>query len=359
MVVFFLFALPVAAAAAEPPLAVSLTPAQMQSLGVVTQALPAAQAATVRLLPGRVTIPPSQIRVVAAPVAGLVEQVRVAAQQTVSAGTPLAVLASPMLLEAQREYLQAASQLGLAETTLRREEALHREGIIAEGRLLAAQAAHAQAQAAYAERRQVLRLYGMSEAAIAALTAARGLSGTLNLVAPAAGVVLEQLVQPGQRVEANTPLFRIARLAPLWIELQAGLADGLAIRPGARVSVDGARGRVVAVGASMDAASQSLPVRAELTTGLGALRPGQFVEARVESAAAGRAWRLPAAAVARHQGRAHVFVKTRGGFAMMPVTLLEEEAGQVVVSGNLPDQAQVAVKGVAALKAMVTGVGQD
>ncbi|MEJ5211732.1 MAG: efflux RND transporter periplasmic adaptor subunit [Burkholderiales bacterium] len=350
-------ALPVQAK--EAPRPVPLSAAQIQSLGIVTRPLPPAEAATVRVLPGRVTIPPSQIRVVAAPLAGLVEEVRVAAQQTVRAGAPLAVLASPMLLEAQREYLQAKSQLRLTETTLAREEALHREGIIAEGRLLAARTAHAQAQAAAAERRQVLRLYGMNEPAIAALTSARGLSGTLTLTTPVTGVVLEQMVNPGQRVEAHTPLFRVARLAPLWIELQAGLADAAAIRPGAGVSVGGARGRVVAVGASVDTASQSLPVRAEMTAGLDALRPGQFVEARVETAAAGRAWRLPAAAVVRHQGRPYVFVQTSEGFAMTPVTVLEEGAGQVVVSGALAEQARVAVKGVVALKAMVTGVGEE
>lgn len=338
---------------------VPLTPAQVQSLGVITEALPAGEAMTVRVLPGRVTLPPSQIRVVAAPVAGLVEEVRVASQQTVRTGTPLAVLVSPMLLEAQRDYLQAESQLRLAQATLRREEALHREGIIGEGRLFAAQAAYTQAQAAAAERRQVLRLYGMGGGAIAALTAARGLSGRLILGAPTAGVVLEALVNPGQRVEAHTPLFRIARLAPLWLELQAGLGDGAAIRPGATVTVGAARGRVVSVAASVDAASQALLVRAEMTSGLEGLRPGQFVEARVEAAGAGRAWRLPASAVARHQGRAHVFVQSREGFVMTPVTVLEEGAGRVMVSGPLPEQGRVAVKGVAALKAIVTGVGEE
>ncbi len=236
-------------AGAEPgPRILDLDARQARALGIVTEPLGAGAEGTALVLPARVVIPPAQTRVVAAPVAGLVERVEVAAQETVRQGQALLTLASPMLLEAQRDYLQAASQARLAEAARQRDQQLFQEGLIAESRRQASEAAHVQAAAQVAERRQLLRIYGMSEAAIAALAAGRGLSPTLTLVAPIGGTVLEQMVTPGQRVEAATPLYRIARLAPLWLEMDATAADAGQIRPGAAVEAGGARGRVVSVG---------------------------------------------------------------------------------------------------------------
>ncbi|MGS0754015.1 efflux RND transporter periplasmic adaptor subunit [Roseateles sp. GG27B] len=43
-------------------------------------------------------------------------------------------------------------------------------------------------------------------------------------MAPISGVVLERPVVVGQRVEEAAALFRIAKLAPLWVELQVPVA---------------------------------------------------------------------------------------------------------------------------------------
>lgn len=343
-------------AAAEEPRRLALDARQIQALGIATEALAPAGGAATRTLPGRVVIPPSQMRVVAAPVAGLVERLEVAAQETVRPGQVLAVLASPMLLEAQRDYLQAATQARLAESVLRRDEQLFREGIIAEGRLQAAEAAHLQAQAALNERRQVLRLYGMDAAAIDRL--ARGLSGTLTLTAPFGGTVLELMATAGQRVEAATPLYRIARLSPLWLEMDASPAAAEGIVPGAEVRAGLARGRVLSVGRALHSGSQTVPVRAELSQGTEALRAGQFLEAQVAVAGGPREWRVPAGAVARQQGQAYLFVQEPKGFAMTPVRVVRESANQAIVTGALTGGERVAVKGVAALKAIATGAAE-
>lgn len=358
VVLIAILALPLSIRAEEAPRLVALDAGQMRSLGIVTAPLPTGEARLGRRLPARVVVPPAQIRVVAAPLAGMVEQVAVASQQSVRAGQLMARLTSPMLLEAQRDYLTAASELQLAESNSRRDEQLYREGIIGEARLRATQNSEAQAAATAAQRRQVLRLYGMTPAAISALAKSRSLSPVIDLAAPITGVVLERMAEPGQRVEANTPLFRLASLKPLWLEMQASLEEARALRPGAAVTASGARGRVVTVGAAVDGASQSVPVRAEMSEGLESLRPGQFVEAQVTLAAGPRVYRLPAGALAREQGRAHVFLQSPQGFVMTPVTVVEESAGEVLVSGALREGARIVVKGVAALKAAANPQGQ-
>lgn len=344
--------------AAEGPRLIALDARKAQALGIVVEPL-REDASGALTLPGRVVIPPSQIQVVAAPVAGLVESVSVAPQQEVKPGQALVRLVSPMLLEAQRDYVQAESQWRLAEANLRRDEALYREGIIAEGRLAASRAAHAQAAALLRERRETLRLLGLGQRTLAMLGAGGSFASAITLVAPKPGTVLEVAAVPGQRVEAATPLVRLARLAPLWIELQASAEDAAAIAPGLAVSARGARGRVVSVARVLDAASQSLAVRAEMTEGLAGLRPGEYVTAQVALSRARRGQRLPANALFRLEGKPHVFVAREQGFVATPVRVLTEDAGVAVVSGEFPDGARVAVSGVAALKALLTGAGAE
>jgi RND family efflux transporter MFP subunit len=278
----------------------------------------------------------------------------------VKKGQSLVRLQSPALIEAQRGYLQAAVQSQLARETAKRDENLFKEGIIAESRYLAARGNFAQAAAGLAERRQALRLYGMSDAAINRLQAGHALSDTVDLASPIDGVVLEQTAVAGQRAEASAPLYKIGKLSPLWLEIQApvGLAAGLREGGAVKVPAYGAEGKVVSVGRSVAPGSQTVMVRAEVTAGAQNLRVGQFVEAQVAAPAAGASeWRVPNVALVRNKGLAYVFVQAPGGFRAQPVTVVSETPEAVVITGALKGNEQIAVSGVAALKGSWMGLG--
>ena len=89
-------------------------------------------------------------------------------------------------------------------------------------------------------------------------------------------------VTPGQRLEQSAPLLKLARLSTLWVEIAVPASGVRAIRPGARVDVDGydTPGRVVLVSETTDAATQTVLVRAEVPN-TGELRPGQTAAARI------------------------------------------------------------------------------
>lgn len=341
--------------------AIKITPQQMQSLGIKTVALSSGSAGG-HGMPGQVTVPNNQLYIVSAPLAGLVQGTLVAPSQTVKKGQPLARLQSPALIEAQREFLQVSVQSQLAHQTMARDEQLFKEGIIAESRYLAAKGNYAQAAAAAAERRQALRLYGMSAAAIAKLQGGHALSDTVDLVSPIDGVVLEQNAVAGQRAEASAPLYKIGKLSPLWLEIQAPVSMAAGLREGGAVTVPAfqAAGRVLSVGRSVASGSQTVAVRAEITQGAERLRVGQFVEAQLAVAAGGaKEWRLPNAALVRNQGKAYVFVQTTEGFRAQPVTVMSETADGVTITGGLKGTELVAVSGVAALKGSWVGVGGE
>lgn len=341
-----------ASAAAADSLA--LQAGQIRALGIETAAGNGAAGAAGRL-PARVLVPNAQIRIVAAPVAGMVAQLAVAPGMSVRRGQAVAQLASPQALELQRDALQAGSQSALLQQNLKRDEALFAEGLIAESRLQATRAAAAQAGAQAEQSRQSLALTG----------AAPGkMGGPLTLTAPIDGVVLEQGAQLGQRVEASTPLYTIARLAPLWLEIQAPLELAATLREGQALRIAGSEiaGKLIAVGRAVDAASQTVLLRAEVAKGADSLRPGQVCEVEI-AAGNGTLRRLPAAALARIDGKPVVFVQTVGDaqgaqFAIKPVRLVSQGGDGVTVDGLAANE-PVVVKGVSGLKAMASGIGGE
>ncbi|WP_374266798.1 efflux RND transporter periplasmic adaptor subunit [Zoogloea sp.] len=339
---------------AADPAFVAITAAQGQALGVVTQRVASGATAVAAGLPATVSIPNGQVRVIAAPLAGVVESLETAPGLNVRKGQVLARLASPQALELQRDRIQADSQAALASQTLKRDEQLYREGLIAEARLQASRANAAQSAAQAAERRQELALAQHSG------------GQTLTLVAPIAGSVLEQQASVGQRVEQSAPLYRIARLDPLWVEIQAPLAIAAQARVGTPLVVAGgsARGELIAIGRAVDAASQSVLLRGLVTRGADSLRPGQAtaVDLELGQGAAPTAVQVPTSAVLRHDNKPWVFVAARDGqatgYRAIPVTL-KGRLGDATLVGGLPPDATVVTAGVAALKASWLGIGKE
>ncbi|MBP5988183.1 MAG: efflux RND transporter periplasmic adaptor subunit [Azonexus sp.] len=333
---------------------ITLQATQLKALGIET-ALVSQSGSAGGLLPARVLVPNEQLRVVAAPVGGMIEMLAVAPGSNVKRGQVVAHLASPQALELQRDALQADSQAALLQQTLKRDEQLFAEGLIAESRLQSTRAAAAQAGAQASERRQGLALAG----------AAPGkLGGKLALTAPIDGVVLEQGVQLGQRVETSALIYRIAKLSPLWLEIQAPLELAATLREGSPVKLARSEvvGRLIAVGRAVDAASQTVLLRAEIAKGAEILRPGQVVEVEIAGPAS-QQQHLPASAIARNQGSTLAFVQTANDdkgttFAVRPVRIVSQGGDSVTVDGIKAGE-RVAVKGVSGLKAMLTGVGKE
>ena len=336
----------VSAASAELP-PIKLSAKQSAALGLVTRPIKRAGGGESGALPATVVVPNGQLRVIAAPLAALVEQVLVAPGDPVRRGQVLARLGGASFLELQRDVRQAASQEGLSRQQVQRDEALFREGIIAEGRLQMSRAALAQTAAQLQERQSALQLAGGG---------AQG--GGAAIVSPIDGVLLEQLVAVGQRVEASAPLFKLGKLTPLWLEMQvpALLADGIKIGAAVKLSHGSASGKLIQIGRQVGA-GQTLTLRARIDSGAEKLRPGQLVEALVDTADAPALWRLPTAAVVRIDETSYVFVTSADGFHARPVQLSGHAGEDAIVSGAFKEGELVAIKGLSSLKAAAMGIG--
>jgi cobalt-zinc-cadmium efflux system membrane fusion protein len=338
----------------EATIVAPLAEAQIQAAGIETQPVEPEAGVSEIVVPGVVTVPPQQLRIVAAPAAGLVETLLVAPDEDVKEGDPLATLKSSELVEAQRGFLHAMSEANLEAEKLRRDEQLFKEHIIAERRLIVTRAEASQASATLDERSQILTLAGMTENEISALRKDRKLASSLLVRAPIGGTILQRHGTTGERVAAAAPLVTIARLDPIWVNLQVPLSRAVALDSVERVHLasSGLDGKLIRVGHTADSATQSVTAVAEFRPGRSPLRPGQAVTAilRVKGGGASQ-WRVPADAVVSHRNHNWVFLRVPEGFRAVPVTLVSETPQFASVQGALAAGQRVATRGLLTLLA--------
>jgi RND family efflux transporter MFP subunit len=330
---------------------------QRSALGIEVAAPEAVDLQHGRLLPARVAVPNAQLQVVTAPQQGLVEVLLVAEGEPVHQGQPLVRLQSPKLLEMQSDYLETLSRYTLANSNYRRDQQLHKEDIIAERRLLESKAIFTEVSTSLASLRRLLELAGMAPQALQDLEKHRQLSSTLVVRSPLDGVVLEQLVIAGNRVEAADPLYRLADLDPLWLEIHVPLEQLGETAVGQQVLVPalGVSGRIITVGRMVHSADQGVLIRAEVSEGAQRLRPGQFLQVQLTSAAERHSFRVPRSAVARLQGRQFVFTAGADGFTPVAVKVASEQSTHLIVEAALPADTRIAINGAAAIKAIWQG----
>jgi len=325
---------------------------QRAAFGIETVVVQPGRGAMSKPYPAKVSIPNAQLRVVSAPLDGVVEALLVAEGEPVKAGQPLARMRSQGLLDLQAAYLESRTRRLLSGDALERDRQLQKEGIIAERRLLESQSAHREMVTAEARNRQALVLSGMPETAIGVMDQTQELTTTLDVVSPLDGVVLEQMATAGQRLAAADPLYKVGDLSTLWIEVHVPLDELGVIGPGTEVQLpQELSAQVITVGRMVHGTDQGVLVRAEIREGTQALRPGQFIEARLAQTADDGSLRLPAPALLRIDGIDQVFVERPGGFETVPVDVLSREAEEVVVKGALSIGDKVVVSGTVALKA--------
>ncbi len=248
-----------------------------------------------------VALDESRVAQVTTKVSGFVERLYVDfTGQPVRRGQALYALYSPELVAAQEELLVAARlPVGSGTTAV--------PGLpSAEADLLAA-----------AERR--LRLWDVSEGQIAELRRRGVAERTLTFYSPVVGVVLEKQVVEGQAVETGEPLYTIADLTTVWVEVDLREGDAGAVATGARAEVEfGAypgqplSGRVTFIAPTLERESRALRARIEVPNTDGRLRPGMYGTARIHMPGR-RTLTVPASAVVRTGERSLVFVDLLGG----------------------------------------------
>ncbi len=177
-----------------------------------------------------------------------------------------------------------------------------------------------------------------------------------HVTAPIGGRVVERLVDLGQSVNNNTPLFSIADLHRLLARVHVPAKEFGKLKPDQPVdlSVDsnGAKlqGRITLVSPVIDAATGTIKVTVEVPEYPASVRPGDFAQVRIVTERHPEALLVPSIAVISDKGEQVVYVVADSTAERRVVALgLQDEEHTEVLNG-VRDGDRVVVQGQRSLK---------
>jgi cobalt-zinc-cadmium efflux system membrane fusion protein len=186
---------------------------------------------------------------------------------------------------------------------------------------------------------------------------------TYTVTSPIDGVVLARNAAVGDVAAEGAPLFEIADLSKLWVDLHIFGADAQHIRPGVPVrvtrlsdgvSVDTQLERVLPNTAT---ASQSTVARATLDNADGLWRPGSAVQARITVAQKPASLVVPLSALQTFRDWDVVFIRVGDTFEVRPLELGQRDGQRVEVLSGLKPGDQVVVEQSYLIKADIEKSG--
>lgn len=334
---------------------VKVSPARVQMLGVRTE--PAAFRTLVRPVRavGTVQFSERQLAVVSTKFEGWIERLYVnATGEAVRRGEALMRVYSPLLVQTQQEYVDAAAMASsLAGADAESEKAAAR---LVEGAL----------------RR--LRYLDFPESELRRLERERQASRTVTWPAPFSGIVLEKMVFEGMRFMPGEALYKIAGISPIWVIAEVFEQDLAHVAVGQPATITmkaypGRRfpGRVAFIYPTVGADTRTGTVRIEIPNPGGELKADMYASVELDThATAAAVLAVPDSAVIDNGVRQVVLIERgEGRFEPRPVKVGARADGYteirdgvtkgetVVVSANFLIDAESNLK--AALSAFTAG----
>ena len=339
----------------------------VNNLGIILGKLTPAKQIPLLTAPAKVVIPPAHEYIVSASQAGLITKLNAALGDTVKKGQILALLNSPDLLSMQRLYLKAVSEMQLSEFSYQRDQKLAAEGVIAERRWQETSSLYNTFVSEVNEHKQLLEIAGMTSEEINKLTKTRQLSSQLSVHAPISGVVMDRMAVAGERMGILAPLYRIANLDELWLEINIPHEHIGQIKIGDQVHIENSPidAQITLLGQSVNPENQTLLARAtikdskDLIKQHASVRAGQSINTQIIQASDNAVFKVPNTAIAQNDGLAYIFIRTQDGFTVSAITVIGKQGDESIISGNLSGDESIAIRGAVALKANWLGLGAE
>lgn len=310
------------------------------------------------------TVQPNSYREtpVTALVGGIVRSVGAELGQSVKRGQTMAVVFSNELSEAQSRYLSTLAELDEHHQHHKRVMKLVEIGAASREEMEQAVSKLKTAEAELGAQRQKLLLLGLTSQRISELRSPSQITSEVSLPAPISGTVVNRAVNPGEVVEANKEILRVADLSSVWVIGQVYEKDLGKIRTGSGASITTDaypnrifRGRISYVDPRLDPQTRTAQVRIELANPGQMLKIGMYVNLAFATIGGSETTTpvVPVAAVQSFNNQQVVFVATNNPnvFAMRPVRLGPEVNGRLPVLEGLNAGDRVVTDGSFMLRA--------
>ncbi len=338
---------------------VHIADGDLDELGIEIAVAGPGRIAVTAELPGEVQVNGDRMAHVAPRVGGVAREVRASLGDTVREGQLLAVLSSRELADAKASFLASAERLRMADATYSREERLFNGKVSSEQDYLDAKQSRAEARIELRTAEQKLLVLGVTAQDIRALPDSHDVALTdYRLLSPFDGTVIDRHITLGETVAAEDPVFTVADLSSVWIDLSVYQRDIGAVRSGQSVRVETNHGDEAELAIDFVQPLVGEETRTALARIIapnpdGHWHPGCFVTARVTTSATGEARVVvPDTAVIRmSDGDDVIFVVTDEGYEPVVVTLGLGSGGRVAVESGLDPGDRYVAKGGFSLKA--------
>jgi Cu(I)/Ag(I) efflux system membrane fusion protein len=216
---------------------------------------------------GRIDYPETNTQQVTTRFAGRIENLSVSfVGQHVRRGDPVAELYSPDAMTAQREFLVA-----LGSSPARKQ---HTEGSAQEENDLVQQS------------RSKLRFWGFTDSQIEELASTKTVKTLVTIHSPVSGTIIRKNVELQRYVAAGDPLFDVADLQTVWLQLDAYESDLGSLKIGQSITAtidafpsEEFKGTVSFIGAVVEPSTRTVRVRATLSNKDLKLKPEMFAQA--------------------------------------------------------------------------------
>lgn len=246
---------------------------------------------------------------------------------------PVAEIYSPELLATQQEYLLALKSRDQLKNSPLQSISQNGDGLVSSAK-------------------QRLMLYGVKESQIAELERAGKPTIKLPIYTPLSGVVIEKLVQQGQYVNVGDPLFSIADLSTVWVEIEVYENEFRNVKIGQQVEIRSQSypgtpfsGRVTFVYPFLDPKTRTVKARVEMANPGLKLKPDMFVNAVIK-VGMGSSIVVPASAVMDSGKRQVAWIESQPGvFEQREVQVGERSDDKVQILSGIKAGEKVAVSG--------------
>jgi cobalt-zinc-cadmium efflux system membrane fusion protein len=282
---------------------------------------------------------------------GVVRRVLVDLGREVERGDILADLSSPKITEAKAALLKAVAEEKVSSEALSRERDLFEKKVSSAQDFYDAEARHTTADANLRAAEQMLLDLGFDQRTLERIVSEREAKSALPLVAPFAGTVIARDAVVGEVVSVGDPMFSVADLSTLWLNLAVSEIDVVNLRVGQTVEVRSpALGREIAgeitwISSRLNETTRMAEVRAVVANPDRLLRAGMFVDADIIVGEHSASLLVPRDTVHRFGGKPFVFIRLNGDlYELRRVDTRPASENLMAVTAGLTDRDLVAVE---------------
>lgn len=348
----------------------------MAAFGIAVEAVSPHVVSEPVIAPGWATYDPHGEFQVGVSTPGRVVRMLASVGTTVAAGDLLAEILCPGFVEAQNQWLVKRAAVSTAVLAMEQAQAAVERGrqtgdgiskaeqLRREFEMKQAQQGKLAAETDLAAARNTVQLMAGDAFDFTALAEKSIALQTLQLLAPAAGVVIDIGAVRGQQVAPEgAPIVTVADPGRLWVVVQIPESLLTQVQVGSSVEVTGFSGARLATGTishltpEIDPHTRTGRARV-LVSDSAALRPGMYVQAAIVPGTAMKnapVLAVPESALQTFEGKAVVFVEERTGdqatFRPRPVSIGPVQGGHAPILSGLKEGESVVVHGAFLLAA--------